>query len=239
MARGRQESESQTSVPVMVGLAVWCGGCGRCSPREATKLSAMSDRSMTAARRPEEGDREVAGAKRQEPIRVLIADDHALFRRGLEMVLERGGRHRPGRAGERRDRGGGRGRRIAARRRAHGHPDAEEQRHRGVPRHQGGRAQREDRHADDQRRGRGPVRGDPGGRQRLPAQGHPARRGGRRGPRGARRPVPDQPVDGGQAAHRVRDAGQARHRGEEAPAGRPRPSSPTARWRCSSWSPGA
>ena len=57
-------------------------------PREATKLSAMSDRSMTAARRPEEGDREVAGAKRQEPIRVLIADDHALFRRGLEMVLE-------------------------------------------------------------------------------------------------------------------------------------------------------
>ena len=30
----------------------------------------------------------MAGAKRQEPIRVLIADDHALFRRGLEMVLE-------------------------------------------------------------------------------------------------------------------------------------------------------
>src|SRR6201985_2759883 len=57
------------------------------SPREATKLSAMSGRAMTAARRPEEGDREVAGAKRLEPIRVLIADDHALFRRGLEMVL--------------------------------------------------------------------------------------------------------------------------------------------------------
>jgi two-component system NarL family response regulator len=43
---------------------------------------------MTAARRPEEGDTEVAGAKRLEPIRVLIADDHALFRRGLEMVLD-------------------------------------------------------------------------------------------------------------------------------------------------------
>ena len=43
---------------------------------------------MTAARRPEEGDKEAAGAKRQEPIRVLIADDHALFRRGLEMVLD-------------------------------------------------------------------------------------------------------------------------------------------------------
>src|SRR5580658_5929197 len=28
------------------------------------------------------------GGRRTEPIRVLIADDHALFRRGLEMVLE-------------------------------------------------------------------------------------------------------------------------------------------------------
>jgi two-component system NarL family response regulator len=28
------------------------------------------------------------GEERQEPIRVLIADDHALFRRGLEMVLD-------------------------------------------------------------------------------------------------------------------------------------------------------
>jgi len=34
------------------------------------------------------GDRAVGGGKRPEPIRVLIADDHALFRRGLEMVLE-------------------------------------------------------------------------------------------------------------------------------------------------------
>ncbi len=30
----------------------------------------------------------VGGGRRAEPIRVLIADDHALFRRGLEMVLE-------------------------------------------------------------------------------------------------------------------------------------------------------
>src|SRR5436305_4307611 len=88
----------------IVGLAVWCGGCGRCSLREATKLSAMSDRSMTAARRPEEEDREVAGAKRQEPIRVLIADDHALFRRGLEMVLdEEDDIDLVGQAGERRE----------------------------------------------------------------------------------------------------------------------------------------
>ena len=44
------------------------------------EVSAMSDRPATAARRP-------GAAKRPDPIRVLIADDHALFRRGLEMVL--------------------------------------------------------------------------------------------------------------------------------------------------------
>ena len=47
--------------------------------------------------------------------------------------------------------------------------------------------------ADDQRRGGGPLRGDQGGRQRLPAQGHPLRRGRRRGPGGPRRAVPHQP----------------------------------------------
>src|SRR6266567_6731106 len=46
----------------------------------------MSDRPMTAAPRPAKGDGEV-GRRRSDPIRVLIADDHALFRRGLEMVL--------------------------------------------------------------------------------------------------------------------------------------------------------
>ncbi len=50
-------------------------------------MSAMSDRAVTAARRSVKGDGEVGG-RRQEPIRVLIADDHALFRRGLEMVLQ-------------------------------------------------------------------------------------------------------------------------------------------------------
>src|SRR5262245_10395738 len=53
------------------------------------EVSAMSDSSMTAARRPEQGDEPGGGVRRgrQDPIRVLIADDHALFRRGLEMVL--------------------------------------------------------------------------------------------------------------------------------------------------------
>src|ERR1700735_1364103 len=56
-------------------------------PEGGNEVSAMSDRAMAAARRSVQGEGE-AGAKRAEPIRVLIADDHALFRRGLEMVLE-------------------------------------------------------------------------------------------------------------------------------------------------------
>ena len=44
------------------------------------------------------------------------------------------------------------------------------------------------------------------------------------GPLSARRPVADQPVDGGQAAHRVRDPGPARRRGGAVQARRPRPS---------------
>ena len=41
-----------------------------------------------------------------DPIRVLVVDDHALFRRGLEMVLGSRGRHRGRRRGQRRSRGG-------------------------------------------------------------------------------------------------------------------------------------
>jgi len=52
-------------------------------PEGGNEVSAMSDRSATAAGRP-------GAAKRPDPIRVLIADDHALFRRGLEMVLAEG-----------------------------------------------------------------------------------------------------------------------------------------------------
>ena len=44
-------------------------------------MSANGDAAADAAPRPD-------AQSRQEPIRVLIADDHALFRRGLEMVLE-------------------------------------------------------------------------------------------------------------------------------------------------------
>ncbi len=70
-------------------------------PEGGNEVSAMSDRAVAAARRSVQGDvpggtgggslpypEKVGGGKGPEPIRVLIADDHALFRRGLEMVLE-------------------------------------------------------------------------------------------------------------------------------------------------------
>ena len=50
-------------------------------PEGGNEVSAMGDGAATAAPRPGSG-------RGSEPIRVLIADDHALFRRGLEMVLE-------------------------------------------------------------------------------------------------------------------------------------------------------
>src|ERR1035441_2779291 len=57
-------------------------------PEGGNEVSAMGDRAMAAAQQPGKGDGEAGAGKRLEPIRVLIADDHALFRRGLEMVLE-------------------------------------------------------------------------------------------------------------------------------------------------------
>src|ERR1700735_1989969 len=50
-------------------------------PEGGNEVSAMGDGAVTAAQRPGAG-------RGPEPIRVLIADDHALFRRGLEMVLD-------------------------------------------------------------------------------------------------------------------------------------------------------
>jgi len=50
-------------------------------PQGGNELSASGDAAVTAAQRPDTG-------RGPEPIRVLIADDHALFRRGLEMVLD-------------------------------------------------------------------------------------------------------------------------------------------------------
>ncbi|MGH3288539.1 MAG: response regulator transcription factor, partial [Streptosporangiaceae bacterium] len=44
-------------------------------------MSASGEAVVSAAQQPDAG-------RGPEPIRVLIADDHALFRRGLEMVLD-------------------------------------------------------------------------------------------------------------------------------------------------------
>ena len=98
-------------------------------------------------------------------------------------------------------------------------------RDRGVHLHQGGGAQRQDHHADDQRRGGRPLRRDQGGRDRLSPQGDLHRRGGHRDPRGGRRPVADQPVDGVEAADRVQVDDPAHRRapaGARAAAHRPR-----------------
>ncbi len=51
------------------------------APQGGNELSASGDAAVTGAQRPDTG-------RGPEPIRVLIADDHALFRRGLEMVLD-------------------------------------------------------------------------------------------------------------------------------------------------------
>ena len=162
----------------------------------------------------------VVGASRKEPIRVLVVDDHALFRRGLEIVLaQEEDIQVVGEAGDGAE-AVGEGRGPAARHRADGRADAQAGRHRGLHLHQGGGPQREDHHADDQRRGGRPLRGDQGGRHRLSAQGDLHGRGGHRDPRRGRRPVADQPVDGVEAAHRVQVDDPADRR---APAACPRP----------------
>ena len=168
-----------------------------------------------------DGAPRAAGAARRrpgrpEPIRTLIVDDHALFRRGLEMVLDAEDDIEV--VGEASDGA------EAVEKAGESLPDVVLMDIR-MPRSSGIEACRAIKDvapsakivmltiSDEEEDLFEAIRA---GRERLPAQGHPARRGGRDRPGGARRPVADQPVDGRQAAHRVRDAGQAGLRGAAA-----------------------
>ena len=206
-------------------------------PEGGNHVSAMSDRSMSAARRPEKGDEEVSEEdKRQEPIRVLIADDHALFRRGLQMVLdEEDDIDLVGQASDGTEAVAVAGESL---------PDVVLMDIR-MPKSSGIEACRATKEvapsakivmltiSDEEEDLFEAIRAGASGYllKDIPldevAEAVRAVHGGQ---------SPDQPLDGGQAAQRVRHAGQPRPE-EERPSTSPRRSSPTARWRCSSWSP--
>ena len=163
--------------------------------------------------------------RRAEPIRVLVVDDHALFRRGLEIVLaQEEDIQVVGEAGDGAE---------AVDKAADLLPDIVLMDVR-MPRRGGIEACTSikevapsakiimltisDEEADL-------YEAIKAGRDRLPAQGDLHRRGGHRDPRGRRRPVADQPVDGVQAAHRVQVDDPAHRRapaGARAAADRPR-----------------
>ena len=113
---------------------------------------------------------------RREPatadvIRVLIVDDHALYRRGLQTVLEtEDGIEVVGEAADGIE-AVDQAEEIAARRHRHGRRHAQARWHRGLPGHQAARALGPHPHADELRRRGQPLRGGAGRRQRLPPQG--------------------------------------------------------------------
>ena len=178
---------------------------------------------------PEGAQRDETAAS--ERLRVMVVDDHALFRRGLEMVLRQGARHRARRRGLRRRRGDGEGAGGHARHRPDGRPHAASAPgSRPPPRSRTSCPHVEDPDAHDQRRGGRPLRRDQGGRVGLPAEGDPDRGGRRRDPERLGRAVAHQPVDGVEAPHRVRrDVEGVRRAAADAVAR----GSPTARWRSS------
>ena len=136
------------------------------------------------------------GVTATEPIRVLIADDHPVFRDGLRALLDADAGHRGGRRGRERRRGGRAGARELQ-------PDVvlmdlqmpERERHRGHPPDRRGQPARRRAGPDDVRGRRLRLRRHARRRARLSAQGR--RRGGDRArdPRGGPRRGDLQPGD--------------------------------------------
>ena len=144
-----------------------------------------------------------------DPIRVLIVDDHALFRRGLEMVLaEEDDIELVGEASDGAE---------AVEKAGESLPDVVLMDIR-MPKSSGIEACRAMKEvapsakivmltiSDEEEDLFEAIRAGASG---YLLKDIPLRRGRRRGPGRARRPVADQPVHGGQAPHRVRGAGQA------------------------------
>lgn len=61
--------------------------CWACGKREDGETGMNFDKTPVDAR-PDEGEGKIASLKPDKPIRVVIADDHPIFRRGLYTYLQ-------------------------------------------------------------------------------------------------------------------------------------------------------
>ena len=84
----------------------WRAGVGITAMRErvAELGGELDDRARRPARNPHRRPSAIGDRQMTEPIRVLIADDHPLFRDGLAALLRAAARHRAGRRGRHRHR---------------------------------------------------------------------------------------------------------------------------------------
>ena len=162
---------------------------GRRARRRADRRTAGSQVTARLPLAPTEGAAREHVTSTSAPIKVLLVDDEGLVRSGFRLLLDCRGRHRGGRRSHQRRRGRRAGPSHPARRRTHGHPDAEAGRHRGhqADRHDARTRARPHPHPDHVRHRRVRLRGTAGRRQRVPAQGRRPGRAPARHPRGRRR----------------------------------------------------
>ena len=128
-------TSSRSRWPTTGASAASDGDGARPRPRRHARARRALRRRARAGPRPGGGFASARGCRvARRPawsIRVLIVDDQALVRAGLQDDPRVGARHRGRRRGRRTGRGGRGAPRAAARRRADGHPDAEPRRARG------------------------------------------------------------------------------------------------------------